>query len=110
MSKEEQKYKDGLIELGCIVCRKLYGITDSPVQLHHYRSGGWGRGDYRTLIPLCPEHHTGKTGIHGMGTKAFDRHYFPRGFSQKDLLIQVQEMMSNSGENPLEEKTPPIDF
>ena len=93
-----------------MVCRKLYGITDSPVQLHHYRSGGWGKGDYTTLIPLCPEHHVGKTGVHGLGTKGFDKHYSPKGFTQKDLLILVQKMMSNSGEISTEKKTPPLDF
>ena len=86
MTKQEKMHKTILAELGCMICRKEFGITDSPVQLHHLRRGGWGRGDYLTLIPLCPEHHTGDTGIHGMGTKAFERHY---GVTQEDLLKQT---------------------
>ncbi len=79
-----------------MVCRRLYGITDSPVQLHHFRSGGWGKGDYRTLIPLCPEHHVGKTGIHGMGTKGFDKFYAEYDFSQMQLLIDAQQLMQET--------------
>lgn len=44
---------------------------------------GWGKGDYTTLIPLCTEHHRGNTGVHGLGTKAFPKHY---GFTEEDLL------------------------
>jgi len=75
VTKAEKMHKAALVELGCMVCRQEFGITDSPVQLHHLRTGGWGKGDYTTLIPLCPEHHSGKTGVHGMGTKAFERRY-----------------------------------
>ena len=89
----EKQYKQKLVTLGCAVCRRLYGITDSPVQLHHFRSGGWGKGDYTTLIPLCPEHHTGKTGIHGMGTKAFDKFYDNHGFTQETLLDDTKELI-----------------
>lgn len=67
-----------------MLCRRLYGPHDpGPVELHHLRTGGWGKGDYKTLIPLCREHHQGNTGVHGMGTKAFERHY---GLTQQDLL------------------------
>ena len=90
MSKEEMIHKGKLAALGCMVCRRLYGITDSPVELHHLRTGGWGKGNYKTLIPLCPEHHRGKTGIHGMGTKAFDRHY---PFTQPDLLTDTPGLL-----------------
>lgn len=92
MTKEEQKYKQRLTELGCMVCRRLYGITDSPVELHHYRSGGWGKGDYKTLIPLCTEHHRGNSGIHGKGTKGFDAFY---PFTQLDLLNDTLFLMAN---------------
>lgn len=82
MTKAEKAHKEALTGIGCIVCRKEFGITDGPVQLHHLRSGGWGKGDYTTLIPLCYEHHMGDEGIHGMGTKAFERRYG----SQVELL------------------------
>ena len=88
----EKQYKQKLVTLGCMVCRRLYGITDSPVQLHHFRSGGWGRGDYTTLIPLCYPHHLGKDGIHTLGTKFWEKQM---GFTQKDLLLETQKEMND---------------
>jgi hypothetical protein len=89
MTKAEKDHKNALFELGCVLCLQLgYGRT--PPQLHHLRTGGWGKGDYKTLIPLCPEHHTGNTGIHGMGTKAFERHYRT---TQQELLQWALEQL-----------------
>lgn len=84
MTKAEKAHKSRLAELGCMVCRRIFGPhSPGPVELHHYRGGGWGKGDYMTLIPLCVEHHRGNSGVHGMGTKGFAKHY---GFDQSDLL------------------------
>jgi len=90
LDKAEKKHKQILADLGCMVCRRLYGIKDSPVELHHLRTGGWGKGDYTTLIPLCVEHHRGNTGVHGLGTKGFVKHY---GFDQQDLLNDTKELL-----------------
>lgn len=91
MTKTEKEYKRRLAELGCVACRRLYGAHEpAGVELHHYRSGGWGKGDYKTLVPLCFEHHRGNTGIHGLGTKGFDKFY---PFTQKDLLDDTLRMM-----------------
>jgi hypothetical protein len=87
MTKDELKHKSALASIGCMVCYRLHGWHEpGPVELHHQREGGWGKGKYKTLIPLCIEHHRGKTGIHGMGTKGFVAHY---GFTQQDLLDQA---------------------
>jgi hypothetical protein len=87
MTKDELKHKAVLASIGCMVCFRLHGWHEpGPVELHHQREGGWGKGNYKTLIPLCIEHHRGKTGIHGMGTKGFVAHY---GFTQQDLLDQA---------------------
>ena len=84
MTKAELIHKGRLAQLGCMACRRIHGPHDpGPVELHHLRTGGWGKDDYKTMMPLCLEHHRGNTGIHGMGTKAFERHY---GFTQQDLL------------------------
>jgi hypothetical protein len=82
--KAEQEHKDRLAALGCMACLRLRGPHDpGPVELHHLRTGGWGKGDYTTLIPLCVDHHRGPSGVHGLGTKGFPKHY---GFDQQDLL------------------------
>ena len=79
-----REYMGKVAELGCCICRMLgYGAT--PAHVHHIRTGvGMGRraSDFET-IPLCPEHHQGNTGIHGMGRKAFERKY---GVTELELL------------------------
>lgn len=90
MKKAEREHKGRLASLGCMVCRRLHGDHEpGPVELHHYRGGGWGKGDFMTLIPLCPEHHRGNLGIHGLGVKGFDKHY---PFTQRDLLNDALEL------------------
>ncbi len=92
MTKEEKKHKQILVRLGCMVCRRVYGINHGEVELHHRRKGmGWGKGDYTTLIPLCTEHHRGNTGVHGLGTKGFEKHY---GFTEEDLLNDALAIVS----------------
>ena len=87
----EQRHKARVAALGCIICRQL-GIDDSPAHVHHIREGqGMGQraGDMLT-IPLCPEHHQGATGIHGLGTRAFERMY---GTTELDLLNDTLWML-----------------
>jgi hypothetical protein len=84
MKNQEKKHKEQLASLGCAVCFVVHGPHEpGPVELHHLREGGWGKGGYLTLIPLCVEHHRGKTGVHGLGTKGFSKAY---GLTQRDLL------------------------
>jgi len=84
MTKEEKEHKAKVAALGCCLCHHLYGDHDpAPVELHHLRAGGWGRGNYLTLMCLCYEHHRGNTGIHGLGTRGFVKYY---GITQQELL------------------------
>jgi hypothetical protein len=84
----EKQHKARLVLMGCMVCLRLRGSHDpGPVELHHLRGGGWGKGDWTTLIPLCPDHHRGPSGVHELGTKGFATHY---GFDQADLLADVR--------------------
>ena len=78
-------------ELGCLVCRRM-GYEGTPAELHHKRSGtGAGRrSSHMEVIPLCPEHHRGKTGFHGLGTRGFPEHY---GYDEDDLLADVQKLL-----------------
>lgn len=91
MTKAEKAHKTALAALGCMACRRLYGPHEpAEVELHHYRGGGWGKGDYTTLIPLCETHHRGRAGVHGLGVKGFDRAY---PFTQLDLLNDTRDLM-----------------
>jgi hypothetical protein len=48
------------------------------------------RASHYDVIPLCPEHHRGKTGLHGLGTKGFPKHW---GFDESDLLADVKNIL-----------------
>jgi len=92
--KAEKEHKAALAELGCMVCRRLFPyLAPGPVELHHLRTGGWGKGPYTTLIPLCYEHHRGATGVHELGTKGFPKRY---GFDQADLLMDALSLLRSS--------------
>ena len=47
-------------------------------------------------IPLCPEHHRGQSGVHGMGTKGFAKHY---GFDESDLLETTKILLDQLKKN-----------
>lgn len=90
-----KQYMSAVADLGCMACRRVYGPHDpGPVELHHPRAGtGMARraSDW-DVIPLCPEHHRGRTGIHGLGTKGFPRHH---GFDEADLLADVRALIKD---------------
>jgi hypothetical protein len=79
-------------DLGCLVCRRM-GYYGTPAELHHKRAGtGAGkRSSHFEVIPLCPEHHRGKTGLHGLGSKGFVKHY---GYDEVDLLAEVYMLLN----------------
>lgn len=92
MTNDERRYLSRVAELGCLVCRRM-GYPDSPAEIHHKRAGtGAGRrSSHFDAMPLCPEHHRGKTGIHGLGTKGFPKQW---GFNEDDLLQDVRDLLT----------------
>lgn len=84
-----KEYMGYVARLGCAICLRL-GYGETPAHVHHPRTGvGAGlRGLDEEAIPLCPEHHQGKTGLHGMGRKAFERRY---GVTEQQLTKQTRE-------------------
>lgn len=75
-SAEGSHYMGRVAALGCLICRRLgYGLIAAEV--HHVREGQGGaqRAPDFLTVPLCPEHHRGPTGIHGLGPRAFERRY-----------------------------------
>jgi len=79
---------DQVARLGCILCR-IKGHFDTPCEIHHIRKYG-GKRENAPVIGLCPEHHRGNTGVHGMGKKAFAKHH---GFDELDLLDITKELL-----------------
>ena len=87
----ERKHMSRVAELGCAVCRRM-GYEGTPAELHHPRAGTGGgrRASHFDVIPLCPEHHRGATGLHGLGTKGFPKRW---GFTELDLLEDVRRLL-----------------
>jgi hypothetical protein len=87
MNKKTKEHYDRVARLSCSLCRVL-GWGDTPCELHHIRRTG--RRDTAPVIGLCPEHHRGNTGIHGMGRRAFERKY---SLTEEDLLAKTLELL-----------------
>jgi len=92
MTKDEKRHLSAVAELGCAVCRRM-GYAGTPAEIHHKRAGtGAGRrSSHYDAIPLCPEHHRGATGLHGLGTKGFPKHW---GFDEEDLLQDTRLLLN----------------
>lgn len=88
-SAEDRAYMADVARLGCAICRRL-GYEDTPSEVHHRRkmTGLGRRSPHTQTIPLCPEHHRGRTGIHGMGRKAFEWHY---RVTEVELVEETQD-------------------
>ena len=94
MTKDEKKYLSKVADIGCIICYRL-GYIGTPAEIHHVRGMGLGMGvrsSHYDTLPLCPEHHRGKSGYHGMGRKAFERQY---DVTETQLLVQVKELLND---------------
>ena len=91
VTRAEKKHMNQVAELGCGLCRRM-GFEGTPAELHHPRAGmGMGqRASNMRVIPLCPEHHRGSTGVHGKGSKGFPLHW---GFTEEDLLNDTLELL-----------------
>ena len=88
----ERAYMSKVAELGCVICRMM-GYGPTPAEVHHQRTGvGAGRRAANDrVIPLCPEHHRGNTGLHGLGRKAFERMY---QVTEVELVEQTRKLVS----------------
>jgi len=93
MTKDEKRYLSKVADIGCIICYNA-GYSQTPAEIHHIRGIGLGlgvRNSHFNAIPLCPDHHRGNIGYHGMGRKAFERKY---NITEQQLLEQVKEMLN----------------
>jgi hypothetical protein len=79
--------------MGCILCHHLE-LGQSPAQIHHLRTGSGmsQRASHFLAIPLCVGHHLGDDGLHGLGTRQFERRY---RLSELDLLdLTLRRLLS----------------
>jgi len=87
--KSEKIALNKIAELGCILCSEILGIEGSAAELHHVRRFGAKRAT-SDLLPLCPEHHRGNSGVHGLGTKGFEVKW---GVTYEKLLERVSQKL-----------------
>ena len=90
MSKAK-RHLDRMAKLGCILCRRL-DLGETPAEIHHLREGvgaAQRQSDW-IAVPLCPEHHRGASGLHGLGTKGFYARY---KMDELDLLADTLEAL-----------------
>jgi hypothetical protein len=91
----KNKDYDRVARLGCILCWHLgYDTDDVQPELHHIRTGNMPR-KMCPVIGLCREHHRGNTGLHGLGTKGFQKHY---GYDEADLLNDTHKLLGVADE------------
>jgi hypothetical protein len=94
-TKSEKNALNKIAELGCILCSEFFGVEGTQAELHHCRRYGAVRAT-SPILPLCPEHHRGNSGLHGLGVKGFERKY---QISCEELLERVsQKLGKETGE------------
>ena len=102
MKKSDRKYLAKVADFGCIICYKN-GYPGTPAEIHHVRGMGLGMGvrnSHDNVLPLCPEHHRGNTGYHGLGRKAFERRY---GVTEAELQDELAELLNEKDDQGSEE-------
>ena len=87
-TKDEKNYMARVARLGCILCSTVLGYENSPAEIHHIRRAGVRATS--PIIPLCPEHHRGNNGIHGLGRKGFERKWQT---TEEALLQKVKKSL-----------------
>lgn len=92
MKKLERGHMDSVANLGCVLCKHL-GHEGTPAEIHHIREGqGMSqRASNFLVVPLCPEHHRGNSGVHGLGERGFYTRY---KLSELDLLAMTIEQLA----------------
>ena len=91
-SKSEKNALNEIAELGCIICSDILGKQGSAAELHHVRRFGAKRAT-SPVLPLCPEHHRGNSGVHGLGTKGFEIKW---GVTYQELLERVNQKLGKT--------------
>jgi hypothetical protein len=91
-TKDEKNVYSKIAELGCILCSSILGFEGTPAELHHIRRYGTKRST-SPVVPLCPEHHRGNTGVHGLGHKGFASKW---GVTEEELLERVNKRLGKT--------------
>ncbi len=81
----ERRYHDEVRKLGCLVCGQMPSI-------HHVTAKTGPRRDHYRVVPLCPIHHQGTHGFHGLGSdKLFTDMYGIDLRAEADRIYKAKE-------------------
>lgn len=91
MSAKGRRHMGRVARVPCVLCKRM-GLGDTPAQVHHLKfgRGASDRASDFMVIALCPEHHTGKTGVHQLKEHGLYRMY---RCSELDLLSDTLEAL-----------------
>lgn len=78
--------------LHCMLCYHVTGQKRYGVHVHHIREGQGAaqRADDMLTVSLCPDHHLGRDGVHGLGRKGLYTRY---KITELDLLAMTLEAL-----------------
>lgn len=90
MTAAERRHMSRIKECRCVFCVYIGLPAEPGCDVHHPREGqGMGqRAGHFLGIALCKEHHQGGTGIHGLGTRAFEVRYKITELDLVDMTLQ----------------------
>lgn len=90
LNAAETRYQEWVRQFGCLVC-------GAEASIHHIISDGYKRltKDHMLVTPLCPEHHQGTQGYHGLGSDTKFRETYGIDLHQRAIEFKtVYERMN----------------
>lgn len=76
----------------CLICRRFPDLDTNRHSEAHHIAHGTSRQNNWLIVPLCPEHHRGGSGLHVMQKRFLDVHRVPHG-TEYGLLAWLNEDM-----------------
>ena len=86
----ERRHMDAVAELGCVVCRREFGVF-SPAAIHH-TDGKTKPGAHFLVLPLCGAHH--QTGGYGVAIHAGRVEWERRYGTQAELMAWIEAQLA----------------
>lgn len=92
MTAAGKRHMGRVAQVPCVLCAHL-GLGIGQAEVHHIREGQGAsqRASDMLTAALCPEHHRGASGVHGLGVKGFYTRY---KLTELDLLAMTLEALA----------------